>query len=121
MGSPCLDLRVRTRSLHSPEGISQGWGQMGSTKLKPIPSRSSPEHHAVPVWMRCHAVRDVVVDLHVLVQGFHHFALQQVLVPEVTLPKHSVQHCGRRGLDVRGDLPQAQRVPVPDLIGRGKG
>lgn len=100
-----------------PDGIHQ-------TKTKP--SRSglslpSPEHHAVPARVGCHAVRDVVVDLHVLVQGLHHFALQQVLIPEVTLPKHPVQHGGGRGLDLRGDLPQAQRVPIPNLMGQGKG
>lgn len=84
----------------------------------PLPS---PEHHAVPAWVRCHAVRDVVVDLHILVQGLYDFALQQILIPEVTFSKHPVQHHSRRRLDVRGDLPQAQRVPISNLMGQGKG
>lgn len=87
----------------------------------PGPSPSSPEHHAVPARVGGHAVRHIVVDLHVLVQRLHHLALQQVLVPEVTLPQHPVQHRGRRGLHLRGHLPQAQRVPVPHLTGRGRG
>lgn len=80
----------------------------------PLPS---PEHHAVPARVGGHAVRHVVINLHVLVQGLHHFALQQVLVPQVPLPEHPVQHQRGRRLDLRGDLPQAQRVPVPNLPG----
>lgn len=81
----------------------------------------SPEYHAVPARVGCHAVRHIVIHLHVLVQSLHHFALKQVLVPEVTLPQHPLQHSGGRGLNLCGDLPQAQGVPIPNLLGPKEG
>lgn len=74
-----------------------------------------PEHQVVSGGMRSHGVPDILVDLRPLIQGLHHPALEQVLVPVALLPQYSCQNLLGARRQLHSHLPQPQREAIMHL------
>lgn len=138
-GTGCSGSRDWETSRQPPRGRSERhilWGRdtyvhipgvcSHSTSLVPQAhqddnQKPSPEHHKVAARMGCHAVSDIVVQLHTRHQGFQHLGPQQVLIPEGPLPQNTVQHYSRRGCYLCGHLPHTQGMPIGRLGATGVG
>lgn len=65
--------------------------------------------------MWSHGVPDILVDLRSLIQGLHHPALEQVLVPVALLSQHSGQNLLGTRRHLHGHLPQPQWEAIMHL------
>lgn len=65
------------------------------------------------VWS--HGVPDVLINIRPLVEGLHHSALKQILVPESLLSQHPSQNFLRTCRDLNSNFPQPQWKPIMHL------